>query len=112
MGGSGAGGSVLISSGSGGSFSTVRCVSVSLNVIGFSYSEFLLPEFLCSLSEVEGALNLLVVLIGPDWEALEPLAVKLVRVVSPGVFRGIHPTLFPLLTTVLLIAPGQGCAIL
>ena len=112
LGSAGAGGSVWISSGSGGLFSTSRRVSVSLNVIGSSYSEFPLPEFSCSMSEVEGALSLLVVLIGPDWGALEPLAVKLVGVVSPGVFRGFRPTLFPLLATVLLITPGQGCAIL
>jgi len=109
---SGAGGSILIASGSGGLFSTLRCVSVSLNVSGSSYSEFPLPEYLCSLSEVEGALNLLVVLVGPDWGALEPLAVKLVDVVSPGVLRGIRPTLFSLLATVLLITPGQGCVVL
>jgi hypothetical protein len=112
LGRSGSGGSVLISSGSGGLFSTSRRVSVSLNEVGSSYSESPLPESLCSLLEVEGGLNLLVVLVGPDWGALEPLAVKLVGVVSPGVLRGIRPTLFPLLATVLLITPGQGCAIL
>ena len=112
LGGSGAGGSVLISSGSGGLSSTSRHVSVSLNVIGSPYSEFPLSEFLCLLSEAEGALNLLFVLVGPDWGALELLAVKLVGVVSPGVSQGFRPTLFPLLATVLLITPGQGCAIL
>jgi len=61
-------------------------VSVSLNVSGSSYSELPLPESSCLLSEVEGALNLLIVLVGPDWGALELLAVKLVGVVSPGVF--------------------------
>lgn len=109
-GGPGVGGSISISS--GGLFSTLRRVSVCLNVIGSSYSELPLPESLCSLSEVEGALNLLVVLVGPDWGALEPLAVELVGFVSPGVSRGVRPTLFPLLATVLLITPGQGCAIL
>ena len=112
FGGSGAGGSVWISSSSGGLFSTSRRVSVSVNLIGSSYSEFPLPEFSCSTSEVEGALSLLFVLVGPDWEALELLAVKLVGVVSPGIFRGFRPTLFPLLATVLLITPSQGCAIL
>jgi len=112
FGGSGAAGSISIASGSGGLFSTLRRVSVSLNVSGSSYSEFPLPESLCSLSEAEGALNLLVMLVGPDWGALEPLAVKLVGVVSPGVLRGIRPTLFPLLATVLLITPGQGCVVL
>lgn len=111
-GGPGVGGSISIASGSGGLFSTLRRVSVCLNVSGSSYSEFPLPESLCSLLEVEGALNLLAVLVGPDWGALEPLAVELVGFVSPGVLRGIRPTLFPLLATVLLITPGQGCAIL
>jgi len=85
LGGSGAGGSISIASGSGGLFSTLQRVSVSLNVTGSLYSELLLPESLCSLSEAEGALNIFVVLVGPDWGALEPLAVKLVGVVSPGV---------------------------
>ena len=85
LGRSGSGGSVLISSGSGGLFYTSRRVSVSLNEVGSSYSESPLPESLCLLLEVEGGLNLLVVLVGPDWGALEPLAVKLVGVVSPGV---------------------------
>ena len=113
-GGVGVGGSISIASGSGGLFSTFRRVSVSLNVDGSSYSEFPLPEFPCSrsLSEVEGALNLLVALVGPDWGALEPLAVELVGFVSPGVLRGIRPTLLPLLATVLFITPSQGCAIL
>ena len=53
-------------------------VSVSLNGFGSSYSESPLPDPLCSLIEVEGGLNLLVVLVDPDWGALEPLAVKLV----------------------------------
>jgi len=107
----GSGGSISIGSGSGGSFSTFRRVSVSLNVSGSSYSESPLPESSCLLSEVEGALNLLFVLVGPGWGALELLAVKLVGVVSPGVLRGIRPTLFPLLATVLLITPGQGCSL-
>jgi len=89
LGCSGAGGSISIASGSGGLFSTLQCISVSLNVSlnvsGSSHSELPLLESLCLLSEVEGALNLLVVLVGPDWGALEPLAVKLVGVVSPGV---------------------------
>jgi hypothetical protein len=81
-------------------------------VIGSSYSECPLSESLCSLFEGEGALYLLVVLVGPDWGAFEPLAVEPVGVVSPGVFRDVCPTLFPLLATVLLITPSQGCAIL